>query len=229
MIHTADAVAGIDEKGDFVRICDHPRCVATWEALVQDCEMPTCIGDSTGKYVLANRAFCEAIGAPQDRVVGSTIRDWFPPEFAEERMRVRDQVLATGKAVKAADVVRGKRFLATVRPLSGGPWQNCVLCVLAPRGPRPDEMHNLHRFRMFDMGELASLTSREMEVLKLIGEGYSQREIAEHLSRTVKTVEAHRAALGRKLNVKKNIQLVQMALSAGLLDTRTPVGNGVPV
>lgn len=62
-----------------------------------------------------------------------------------------------------------------------------------------------------------SLTPREREILVLIGEGDSLPEIAQKLSRSLKTIESHRLALGRKLNVSNRVELAKIAIRAGLV------------
>jgi DNA-binding NarL/FixJ family response regulator len=57
-----------------------------------------------------------------------------------------------------------------------------------------------------------NLTLREREVLKLIAEGGTNKEIAEALSISVRTVENHRANTMRKLNIKKTANLVKYAI-----------------
>lgn len=59
----------------------------------------------------------------------------------------------------------------------------------------------------------AILTRREREMLFLIGEGLSNREIAESLVLSVKTIEAHRANLSRKLNVRSRAGLMRLAMA----------------
>ncbi|MFQ6133366.1 MAG: response regulator [Armatimonadota bacterium] len=61
------------------------------------------------------------------------------------------------------------------------------------------------------------LTPRETEVLALIARGHTNRRIAEMLSISVKTVEAHRANVVSKLGVKGRAPLVRYALQMGLL------------
>jgi DNA-binding NarL/FixJ family response regulator len=57
------------------------------------------------------------------------------------------------------------------------------------------------------------LSNRELQVLSLIGRGYSSREAAEALGLSVKTVETHRQSLKRKLNLATNAQLLQYAIN----------------
>ena len=67
-----------------------------------------------------------------------------------------------------------------------------------------------------DEGPVSLLTPREREMLYLIGQGLSNREIAESLVLSVKTVEAHRANLSRKLNVRSRAGLMRLALTGSL-------------
>jgi two-component system response regulator NreC len=66
-----------------------------------------------------------------------------------------------------------------------------------------------------DIGE--RLTPREQEVLTLIAEGLRNREIAEALSISVKTVSRHRENIMRKLNLHDRVELVKYAIEKGLI------------
>jgi DNA-binding NarL/FixJ family response regulator len=59
---------------------------------------------------------------------------------------------------------------------------------------------------------LPNLTDREFEILQLLGEAKSNREIAEQLHLSPKTVETHRMNLMRKLKVKNAAELLRFAL-----------------
>lgn len=62
------------------------------------------------------------------------------------------------------------------------------------------------------------LTQREREVLKLIGEGYKNREIAEELCISVKTVAKHRSTLMEKLDLHNVSALTAFAMERGLIN-----------
>jgi DNA-binding NarL/FixJ family response regulator len=62
-----------------------------------------------------------------------------------------------------------------------------------------------------------TLTQREREVLKLVAEGKSNKDVAEFLSLSVKTVEKHRSNLMAKLNVHNASGLTAYAIEKGLL------------
>lgn len=59
---------------------------------------------------------------------------------------------------------------------------------------------------------VADLTDRELEVFRLIGEGQSTRQIAEHLRISVKTVESYQAHIKDKLALKNGRELMQRAI-----------------
>jgi two-component system response regulator NreC len=63
--------------------------------------------------------------------------------------------------------------------------------------------------------DLELLTSREREVLQLLAEGLSNREIAEQLNISIKTVETHRSNMMGKLGVSSKTELVKYALRKG--------------
>lgn len=63
----------------------------------------------------------------------------------------------------------------------------------------------------------AELTPREREVLTYIAEGYTNREIAEALVISVKTVDRHRENIMQKLNLHNRVELVKYAIEKGLI------------
>jgi DNA-binding NarL/FixJ family response regulator len=67
-------------------------------------------------------------------------------------------------------------------------------------------------------GPAEPLTLREREVLKLIAEAHTNREIGELLHLAEKTVESHRANLLRKLGMRDRVELVRYAIRRGLIE-----------
>jgi DNA-binding NarL/FixJ family response regulator len=59
---------------------------------------------------------------------------------------------------------------------------------------------------------LDQLSDRELEVLRLLGQALSTRQIASELHLSVKTIESHRAHLKQKLNLKTGAELIQYAI-----------------
>jgi DNA-binding NarL/FixJ family response regulator len=76
----------------------------------------------------------------------------------------------------------------------------------------------LDRMRRGERMPRAVLTEREDEVVKLIAEGHSSKEIAEQLVISVKTVERHRANILAKLGMRDRTELTRYAIHAGLIE-----------
>ncbi|MBA3876293.1 MAG: hypothetical protein C0498_05040 [Anaerolinea sp.] len=92
---------------------------------------------------------------------------------------------------------------------------DAVRVAMDGRGPvvsgfRPDQIGD--QAVVIDDHQTSVLTRREREMLHLIGEGLSNREIAEVLGLSVKTVEAHRGNLSRKLNIRTRSGLMRVAM-----------------
>lgn len=66
--------------------------------------------------------------------------------------------------------------------------------------------------------EIATLTLRERQILHLVAEGRSNKEIANQLSISPKTVDNHRSRMMGKIGVRSTAQLLAYALKEGLLD-----------
>jgi len=83
-----------------------------------------------------------------------------------------------------------------------------------PRSPKNGAPQPLPRKRP------ESLTNREQEILELIWSGLKNREIGQQLAISVKTVEAHRANMMKKVRVSNTAQLLKTAIQDGLLKIR---------
>ncbi|HEX5198345.1 response regulator [Paractinoplanes rhizophilus] len=63
-----------------------------------------------------------------------------------------------------------------------------------------------------------AITDREEEILKLVAEGHSSKQIADLLVISVKTVERHRANMLAKLGLRDRLELTRYAIRAGLIE-----------
>jgi DNA-binding NarL/FixJ family response regulator len=104
--------------------------------------------------------------------------------------RAADQDLVD--AVRAAG--RGEPFLTAAA-------QQTLIRDFLERGDQPGE-----------------LTPREQEVVKLIAEAHTNKEIAEILHLSEKTVESHRARVLQKLGMRDRVELVRYAIRQGLVE-----------
>lgn len=80
--------------------------------------------------------------------------------------------------------------------------------------------HSLVRAWLEDStaGPAEPLSPREREVLKLVAEAHTNREIAATLHLSEKTVESHRASILRKLGMRDRVELVRYAIRRGLIE-----------
>jgi two-component system response regulator NreC len=62
------------------------------------------------------------------------------------------------------------------------------------------------------------LSRRERQVLRLLAQGHSNKQIADHIQVSVKTVETYRARLRRKLGLERRADLYRFAVESGLLE-----------
>jgi DNA-binding NarL/FixJ family response regulator len=69
---------------------------------------------------------------------------------------------------------------------------------------------------------METLTPRELEVLRLICEGYSTRAIAARLGVSFKTVACHRGRTMGKAGVSNSVQLLRWAIKQGLVTVESP-------
>lgn len=76
----------------------------------------------------------------------------------------------------------------------------------------------IRRSTALQNAEKVQLTDREVEVFRLIAWGYGNKQIAEQLASSVKTVEAHKANSMRKLGLTSRTDIIRYALLQGWLE-----------
>lgn len=97
------------------------------------------------------------------------------------------------------------------KPVSAEELSNAISLALkksagAPAEPEVEESNNIK-------SRIASLTPRETEVLNFVVDGFSSRQIAEHLDVSFKTIEAHRSKIMTKTRAQNVAHLVRMCLA----------------
>ncbi|MEM1202832.1 MAG: response regulator transcription factor [Acidobacteriota bacterium] len=141
---------------------------------------------------------------------------------ANEDIRLLRTVLAT-RALGYV-VYRGSKaeLLSVVRKIAQGRGY-----VDVPTGGLPMDPALLQQPpRRPDLQEkLDMLSKRESEVLRAVAYGFTNREIAEHLGISVKSIETYRYRVSEKLDFNSRAELVRFALEAGLLQMG---GQGLP-
>lgn len=125
-----------------------------------------------------------------------------------------DDRVSVEKALKAGakgfvvKVARAEELLEAVREVAAGRFyfggkisKFLVQGFLGKRAPKKDGTH---------------LTNKEKEVLQLIAEGYSSKQIAKHFTLSLNTIHVHRNNIMRKLGIHKQAELVRYALKEGI-------------
>ena len=150
----------------------------------------------------------QAAQSPLPRVLILSMFD--NPEYVREALRAgaRGYVL---KDSPADDVVQA---IHTV--MAGG--------TVVPDGVSADPSPGAAALPAAHMPGIATLTPREKEVLALIAEGLSSREIGQRLGMGVRTVETHRTHLRRKLALHSPAALVRFAVERSWTAPTTPPG-----
>ena len=144
--------------------------------------------------------------APTSRVLVLTMHD--DPAYLQAAL----QAGASGYIVKkAADV----ELLTAIRAVHQG---RSFVDLTRPGEPAPGQpIRRVSRDSPSPAGHRRPLSRREAEVLRLLAQGYTNQEAADHLAVSVKTIETHRKRLSDKLGLKSRAQLFRFAVEGGLL------------
>jgi DNA-binding NarL/FixJ family response regulator len=138
---------------------------------------------------------------------------------AEEYFFRALQAGAAGYVIKrtaAADLLAAVRAVARGESFLSPSMARALVNDYAERGVRSTSGATDEQFSAGD--SYSTLTSREREILKLVGEGNSNQEIAARLHLSIKTVQSHRAAVMMKLGLRDVTHLVRYAVRRGIVD-----------
>jgi DNA-binding NarL/FixJ family response regulator len=162
------------------------RCVTTKpDVAILDYSLPRVTGVQATRQILAQ--------VPTVEVLIFTLHD------SEMLMRDAFNAGARGYLLKtdpAQNLLAAIEALAAHRPYFTGKVSEALLATFLTNSPQVDRI----------------LTNREQAVVQLVAEGHSNKEIAQVLSISVKTVETHRAAVMRKLEIRSTAEMVRYAV-----------------
>ena len=161
------------------------------DVAVLDVSMPRMTGLQAAREIRAH--------SPDTRVLLLSMHD-------EERYFFEGlEAGAAGYVLKRAadtDLIDALRTVAEGRTFLSGDAQELLMREWREGRAEPDD----------------PLTPRELEVVKLIAEAYTNRQIAETLKLSEKTVESHRANVLSKLGMRDRVELVRYAIRRGLVE-----------
>ncbi len=164
------------------------------EVVVLDITMPRLGGLETLERIRANH--------PEIKVILLSVHG--DPPFIQSAIALGADgyVLKNGRAAEIVTAIR--------EVMNGGSYFSPVVAKEIVDQLRSPKAASAEPFSL--------LSGREREVLHLIADGLSAKEIAAELNISTKTVEAHRTSLMRKLGVRKATELVRYALRHGLIE-----------
>jgi len=201
-------------------------------------EPGTAVGvlDLTGRVHYASPGclrLCPSQYAAADDLIGKTLVEiGYPEEFVNERLSIMRRIKETGRECLVRTIWNGRQLfgwhhaIQTTDPTPDGApaadedFHVLIVTRAVQSGQETDYLMSreleIVESKIMDLGPLDVLSAREVEVLALIGQGLTTRQIADILHRSVKTIENHRIALGRKLDKANRVQLAVLAREAGL-------------
>lgn len=198
-----------------------------WNVMTQDPGAGVVICDLEGKVVWGNeRCFRIYLGpeAKSGDVIGKTWEELgFPQAWIDERLAMFREIKRSGEPVLLRTIWRGNQVLAWVYPLP--PDSECEQdCFLSVSRISETDIKELDRdvagkvmvSGVARLGALDVLSPRELEVLALLGQGLTIKEIAKILFRSEKTIGRHRDSIGAKLGLSNKVDLAELARRAGL-------------
>ena len=190
-----------------MEVCAEAATTSEAIRLTPECSPDVVVMDISMPGGLASKAV-ESIrrGCPQTRVVVLTMHD--DPAYLVAMMAAG----ASGYVLKRSaetellsairTIHRGGSFLDPT--LAGDAFQKTVLRKMAAHAAQPEKPPHV-------------LSPREQEVLRLLAKGHTNQEIAQLFSLSVKSVEAHRSRVVKKLGLSTRAELVRYARETGLL------------
>jgi DNA-binding NarL/FixJ family response regulator len=181
----------VAEAGDGVMALESTQAHRP-DVAVLDVSMPRMTGLQAAREIRAH--------VPETRVVLLSMHD-------DERYFLEGlEAGAAGYVLKRAadtDLIGAVRTVAAGRSFLSDDAQRALMDEWLESGsPEPDD----------------PLTPRELEVVKLIAEAFTNRQIAETLKLSEKTVESHRANVLSKLGMRDRVELVRYAVRRGLVE-----------
>jgi DNA-binding CsgD family transcriptional regulator len=192
-----------------------------------------------GTVLYANKtAVSNFKGLDTESVIGTNLQDFTPREWADERISMLQRAVDDGRPLIVLEIISGFRLCTHIKPIRAdidGKSQHMLLVIVELIIPvnfywllDHAEENNVVCANCIDLGCLNVLSDRELEVLALMGQGYRQKDIAEHLNRSISTINRHRESIGEKLQLTDRAQLVRLA-NIAILQTSDAKRNRITI
>lgn len=194
--------------------------------------LAVCLMETDGTIVYGNETAAKMYGGGTvEEHLGRRLDEIYPPEWAREKIALLRRVAETGERLVIRYIWDGKRVEAQYQRVDADSEGPTRILVTAREGVTDDDLlpddFKIVTTGTANFGPLSVLSPRELEVLALIGQGKSAKQIGEILTLSPRTVERHRDSIGKKLKKHDRVSLALIAQAAGLelRDAHlTPVG-----
>lgn len=202
-----------------------------WRGVADDPTTGVAIVTLDGHNLFCNDAMARMHHGPNARGKHYTGIAWdgkYPKAWIDERVMVLGRVQESGKPLIVREIWEGRQRVSYIRQMTSGQRGHFLVISRYVSGRAMRDMveqlgADVVESSVASLGPLEALTGRELEVLALIGQGLAMKEIASMLELSVKTVEKHREAIGRKVGANDRVRLAELAFEAGL--TRADAGR----
>ena len=176
------------------------------------------IDAETKQAVGGNKAICRMLSCKRRGITDLRVKDVYPPEALGHVLeRAHNQTMEKPSLAQDVPIKRndGGILFADISsvPLTFA-GRTYIMSVFVRRKAELSRPQNVAG----DSQANPHLTTMEINVLKLIVKGMSNKQIARLLLRSQRTIENHRAHLMKKLGTENSIELVRRAVALGLAD-----------
>lgn len=191
-----------------------------WQVLCGQPYVGICVVASNGIVLFANKEASWLFFRDADfRFDGKALKELFGEQYAQERRLLIQRVIAEDGPVLVDQISSGRRTRSLLWPGEDLELGNDVILAVTYRSPpesRRATVYPVYESRFVDWGPLDVLSDRELEVLALLGHGWTLKRAATGLKLSVKTVEKYRTSIGHKLRLTSIAALAAVAHNAGL-------------
>ncbi len=202
---------------------DTPQLQHVWAGLVANPTSGVAVVTREGRILFVNERSALVFFGPDvaaGDITGQCMSDLFPEPWVQERLELFERIIDNQEPVMLRTIWRGRQIHSWMYPVSDENNDTPRVLVLTHHvthlADDTFEPVSVVNSSVMELGHLNVLTPRELEVLALLGQGLSLKQIAELLHRSPKTIENHRNAIGQKLRINDRVRLAELALAAGL-------------
>ncbi|UZR95599.1 response regulator transcription factor [Chondrinema litorale] len=196
LLENEDGIEVIGEAADGEEALEKTKMLKP-DVLILDIRMPKMNGIEAVKYLKKY--------SPKTKALMLTMND------AEEYVLQAIEYGATGYVLKDANE---EEFITAIKKVNSGEkyFTSAVSDILAINYIKSVQESKTNRKGLFE------LTKKEKEILQLIAQGMSSRDISNKLESSIRTVQVHRFNIMKKMQVKNVVELINIAQDYGLIE-----------